>query len=251
VRQTERELSRGEDTYWPGVADLLLAALMIVVLLSFGGLALFALNPGTTDNRLRQLQNQLDTLRIATAKQEKINVQLRAEIERLKLEPPIIELTDAQMVTFGRGQANISSEFSAQLRERVFPQLITIIDKYPSVDTIEIIGHTDDTAIGSPRSNLDAKLAQVFSGDLETSSLQPGSNVDLGLMRAAAVREAWERWLISRSAALPRRIGVRCYSAANAIPPADNPNETADQRARRARRIEIRFTKLKGTNSQS
>lgn len=229
---------------------MLLAALMIVILLSFGGLVLFALNPSTSDERLRQLQIQLEQLRLAVSALEKTNASLRQEIEKLKLEPPFFEIADADVVTFNKGEAIIHPAFSAHLQNKIFPLLLKTINDMPKVDTIEIIGHTDDSGIGKPRSNLDTKLPLAFSGNLSASDLTAGSNTDLGLMRAVAVREVWIRWLGSPGIVLPRKIGIRCYSAANTIPPPEKPGESADDHASRARRIEIRFTKLKSSNSQ-
>lgn len=74
--------------------------------------------------------------------------------------------------------------------------------------------------------------------------LRPGSNADLGLIRAVAVRREIESFLFSRG--LSEKIKVRSYSAANSIPLADKLDNSAvfsgEDAARR--RIEIRFTQL-------
>lgn len=212
------------EAYWPGVADSLLAALMIVMLLAFGGLVLFSMNPNSTEAELARMQRMYRELAAKQAGLVVENEKLRLEIEKVKKEqpprePPIIELTDAQNVNFESGKAQISEAFSDRLREREFPRLRQIIDDNQTVDTIEIIGHTDDSPVGSSRGNLDGNLAQVVAGALPARMLSAGSNADLGLMRAVAVEEEWRRWLSDKLIVLPRQINVRCYSAANAIPP--------------------------------
>jgi outer membrane protein OmpA-like peptidoglycan-associated protein len=236
-------------SYWPGVADSLLAALMIVMLLAFGGLVLFALNPNVELNLMQQ-RRKSDTLAQKNAELVAENGKLRKQIEELEKkrapqEPPIIELTDAPNdVHFKSGTAEITSEFSNKLREKEFPTLVQILVEHPTVDTIEIIGHTDDLPISSTRSNLDDNLSKVVAGLLESRILSAGSNADLGLVRAVAVQEEWRRWLANARVALPRQIEVRCYSAANAIPPPGAAALPKNARDEKARRIEIRFAQL-------
>ena len=238
------------EAYWPGVADSLLAALMIVMLLAFGGLVLFAMNPNSTEAKLAQLQQMFSDLTARHTALLAEKEKLRIENDRLKKEqppkePPIIELTDAQNVNFESGKAQISDAFAERLREREFPRLRQIIDDNLTVDTIEIIGHTDDSPVGSSRSNLDGNLSQVVAGSQQVRVLSAGSNADLGLMRAVAVEEEWRRWLSDNQIVLPRQISVRCYSAANTIPPFGITNLPKKLRDEKARRIEIRFTQLR------
>lgn len=172
--------------------------------------------------------------------------ELKAEIDNLKGEndklkgendkPPIL-VVDATQVSFEKGKAELLPINAKTLRKDVFTELLDIVKKYKSVDTIEIIGHTDWSPVGG-KSNLDGQLLKALKGD-DISILSAGSNADLGLMRAIAVKQEWNSWRQNR---LPRKIQVRCYSAAQGIdPPAINGEIYADQ----ARRIEIRFTQLK------
>lgn len=238
--------------FWPGVADSLLAALMIVLLLAFSGLVLFALNPNSSAAQLMQLRRAHAALQEKYAASVAENKKLQETIDQLKkekppAEPPIIELTDAQNVNFESGKAQISPEFQTRLREHEFPKLRQIIDEHPTVDTIEIIGHTDDARISSTQSNLDTKLDQVLAGSALAKELTAGSNADLGLMRAVAVKEAWRQWITERGVVLPRPIEIRCYSAANAVPPLGTASLPKKIRDQKARRIEIRFTQLNKT----
>ncbi len=173
----------------------------------------------------------------------------KREVARLQKalndKPPIIDLEDARSLTFIKGKAEISPGFRAQLNNKEFEELIRILNSYNSVDTIEIIGHTDASPVGTS-SNLDSGLVGVLSGRGRAASLTAGSNADLGLMRAFAVKEEWVRWLAERRIRLSRRIDVRCYSAAQGVPPNDIAG-TLEEREAKARRIEIRFTQLSST----
>jgi flagellar motor protein MotB len=164
---------------------------------------------------------------------------LKVENDRLEGEndkPPIL-VVDATQVSFEKGKAELLPINAKTLRKDVFTELLDIVKKYKSVDTIEIIGHTDWSPVGGT-SNLDGELLKALKGN-EISILSAGSNADLGLMRAIAVKQEWDNWRENR---LPREIQVRCYSAAQGIdPPAINGKINANH----ARRIEIRFTQLK------
>lgn len=162
--------------------------------------------------------------------------------------PPIIDLADARFLTFVKGRAEISPSFRAQLDNKEFEDLIRIVNDYKNVDTIEIIGHTDASPVGSS-SNLDAILSNVLGGRIKATVLSAGSNADLGLMRALAVKEEWSRWLAERHIQLTRRIDVRCYSAAQGVLP-DDITGTPEEQEAKARRIEIRFTQLHSDRKQ-
>ena len=116
------------------------------------------------------------------------------------------------------------------------------------VNTLEIIGHTDGVPL-SRLGNLDQKLPEVLADSrLGISSLIPGSNNDLGLLRALSVREQWEKFTSEHDhPAILQKIEIRCYSAGQTIlPVADEHPEAKDFRQPdpRARRIEMRLTRL-------
>ncbi len=54
------------------------------------------------------------------------------------------------------------------------------------VDTIEVVGHTDGVPVRGATSTLDTQLAVYINGTTGTPPTA-GSNVDLGMTRAAAV----------------------------------------------------------------
>ena len=93
-----------------------------------------------------------------------------------------------------------------------------------------------------------------MEGGLKANVVQPGSNVDLGLMRALAIMQEWKQW--SANADIEPRIkniALRVYSASYSVSPGNlpqhgfNPTEKtkSDEFDRLSRRIEVRFTRLK------
>ena len=102
-----------------------------------------------------------------------------------------------------------------------------------AIDFIQVIGHTDGEGINL-KSNLDKTLEIVAQGKVPVSKLIPGSNADLGLMRALAVVQELQQTGL-------QNVEFRAYSAAqlylasgNLAPVNRKPDETR-------RRIEIRL----------
>jgi flagellar motor protein MotB len=206
-----------------------------------------------TQELLLKITNERDDLLKENLKADALIADLNKQIEKLKTEienlksendklqgengkPPIL-VVDATEVSFEKGKADLQRIHRETLQKDVFTKLLTIVEKYKSVDTIEIIGHTDWSPVGG-NSNLDHTLLKALEGN-EINALNAGSNADLGLMRAVAVKQEWDQWMSDR---LPRKIQVRCYSAAQGIDP---PSVNGKIYANQARRIEIRFTQLK------
>lgn len=188
-----------------------------------GGNALLTDSLARLKGRVRGLE---DTLRQGRSETDSI----RAVLRRLD-QPPLIVLSEADGYTFPSGTAEISADFARQLNQiiasRVQAEAIAC-----SCDVVEVIGHTDGQLV-STRSNLDRMLLHaVHSG----TRLSPGSNADLGLMRAWAVADQLRRH--------PDTAHLRYYgfSAAQVIEPLGAyalPNDVADRPERR--RIEIRL----------
>ena len=88
--------------------------------------------------------------------------------------------------------------------------------------------------------NLDYSLKN-FSTDSDMQRLVPGSNVDLGLLRAISVKAELES---SLSGDITQAVGFRVLSAGSTISPDGSflPAENLDESSRR--RIEIRFLRL-------
>ncbi len=308
-----RRSAGGAETlnFWPAVADMMLAALIVVLLLAFGmsvveyirrwqiaqierkaaaiteQLASVAKKLTDLIAERAKLQSQLEEKSAAQKKLEDAIALAQAELEQAKSseelialtrlrikdleellkkleqtnsvlvkqrKPPNITISDVDTFTFGPGQAKLDSKFEEYLIEKSLPVLISTFRDYP-VEVIEIIGHTDKQTASGRVSNLDKELGPVLEGKKEVSVLQFGSNADLGLMRAVALRlflEKQLRQLTDEQAARfelkqeqrarLQRVQIRTYSAAQAVPSARSVNPAADSPT--DRRIEIRFTKL-------
>jgi hypothetical protein len=147
----------------------------------------------------------------------------------------------------------MDEKFVEGLRKNEFKQLAEeIIARQEmgrvKVDTLEIIGHTDGVPFSGRSGNLDQFLPDALVGVRQISTLIPGSNNDLGLLRALAVREQWEKFISEHeNEDILRKIEVRCYSAGQTIIPSPQGELKAQdyrQNDPRARRIEMRLTRL-------
>lgn len=202
-------------------------------------------------NALRRLKGQ-------SQKFEQLASQLAGSKEKLDAlkndKPPIIKIEESQNYRFASGSALMGAEFKEGLHSVEFEVLAKEIIKRnrqgsQAVDTLEIIGHTDGQPVRR-EGNLDYQLPKFLSGNSPTmAGFQAGSNNDLGLMRALSVRAAWIEFVENHadSEAL-KTVYVRCYSAGQTIP--DDESEELNEEDylkanERARRIEMRLTKLK------
>ena len=100
--------------------------------------------------------------------------------------PPIINLTEAGGYSFARGKADLTDPFRKLLSTKVVPDLLALAKEY-DVDTIEVIGHTDEQKIAQRPSNLDSFLLDVLQGKASIDTLVPADNAGLGIARAVAV----------------------------------------------------------------
>jgi outer membrane protein OmpA-like peptidoglycan-associated protein len=124
-------------------------------------------------------------------------------------QPPIIVLRETDGYYFSSGSADLSTDFQEKLARVVAPRLQQVLKKY-DCDLIEVIGHTDSQpVVATSKSNLDKELLPTLHG--QSNSLLPGSNADLGLMRA------WSVILVLREHAAWPGIHFFGYSAAQTI----------------------------------
>lgn len=187
------------------------------------------------------------------------NEELRLEnnnlTKQLHDKPPNIRFSEErQEYRFESGKSVMGPEFIRGLSENEFVELATqIIERQVEgriqVDTLEIIGHTDGEAVRRRKGNLDDRLPEILAGKrADISSLSPGSNNDLGLLRALAVKNQWINYVENHpSRDILERIDVRCYSAGQTIPPhhVTEPGVTEFRKSDpSARRIEMRLTRL-------
>ena len=100
--------------------------------------------------------------------------------------PPIITLED-DGYSFARGSAEVTADFRQRLETLVADDVAALLAEY-DVDTVEIVGHTDETIIHPTRpSNLDSEAINAFWGRTDATQLIPVDNAGLGLARAIAV----------------------------------------------------------------
>jgi flagellar motor protein MotB len=213
---------------------MILAAFMVLLILWFTesvrSISLIAAERGHREQS-KNSKIEVEGLRRALADAE-------MQIVRLKQKPPIITLDEARNYRFETGSAALSPQFTELLETKVLPQLKDIFNRYP-VNTIEIIGHTDTQPSSGRASNLDTNLLPVIGGTQSMTSLLFGSNADLGLMRAVAVRLTLEH--LTSNFGL-QAVRFRTYSAAQTAAP-DGPVAPHGLSDDRRRRIEIRFTR--------
>lgn len=150
--------------------------------------------------------------------------------------PPLLRLTEQEAFRFDTGSYLLSSSFKRRLDQRI-PEIRKTIERY-RIDSVEVIGHTD----GQPspgRSNLDLLLPNASRSPVLTG-YKPGSNTDLGLLRALAVANHLRLRLDPSG---QRRLVIRSYSASSLIASDGRylPSDGRDHAERR--RIEVRFTR--------
>ena len=207
------------------------------------------LEDAVAEKELLEERNGILSAEDLTLKEEIAGLKERiGELEgQLNDKPPIIELDEGNPIfRFTPGSASLNAGFSQELKEETFPNLLKTLKKFPKVDTIEIIGHTDGVSF-SRKGTMDAYLPDILHKKGSSIDLLiPGSNADLGLMRALAIRDEWKKGAGNR---LPSRQNpaVRCYSAAQTIPANGKAGiELLKKKGNdpASRRIEIRVTDL-------
>ncbi len=156
--------------------------------------------------------------------------------------PPILLIKDENS-RFDPGSAVIPQTMFDYITNKLVPDIESTTKTY-NINTVEIIGHTDEQPIGIINSNLDNNLEVAASQGGSVSTLKAGSNADLGLMRSLAVVK--ELLKIQQQNKMPG-VQFRAYSAAQLILPngefAPIPPVKRQSEPNR-RRIEIRFTRL-------
>ena len=151
--------------------------------------------------------------------------------------PPIVPLPDSEKFRFPTGGYTLSADFKNALVNEKVPVIRKYLRCY-GVDTIEVVGHTDKQP-NDGQSNLDFSFANGKRSSLP-QGLKAGSNVDLGFLRALAVRNALQSQLKSEFPGIIYRV----YSAGSFIDPdmdQSTTRSTLDDKDKR--RIEVRFTR--------
>jgi flagellar motor protein MotB len=155
------------------------------------------------------------------------------KLQKLQAATPIVIDEKSGKFKFQSGSAELSPALKTYIRQRIIPAIETIT-KDREIDFIQVIGHTDGQGI-QQTSNLDKNIEAVASRKQSVKQLIPGSNTDLGLMRALSVVQEIE------NTGRLKNVKLRAYSAGQlyllsgklaTVDRSDNPNR---------RRIEIRF----------
>ncbi|GCA74503.1 hypothetical protein MiTe_01328 [Microcystis aeruginosa NIES-2520] len=152
---------------------------------------------------------------------------------KLQTATPIVIDEKSGKFKFQSGSAELNPALKTHIRQRIIPAIETIT-KDREIDFIQVIGHTDGQGI-QKTSNLDKNIESVASRKQSVKMLVPGSNTDLGLMRALAVVQEIE------STGKLKNVKFRAFSAGQLYLPSGKlaaVNRDADASRRR---IEIRF----------
>lgn len=260
---------------WPSFTDLMANAFMIISL--FLLLALFKSlflkytaeeteqNLSDTERQVRLLQREIATLEnelgestsdVRQLKQASAELQrllldsnersrnrvniLENEVRRLRSAPPVVVIQDSGGYQFDSGSAKLPEDLKNYITLDLVDR-IERISQQRNLYVVEIIGHTDGQ-VNFGSGNLDRQLEQVAQGKQSVDSLKPGSNADLGLMRALEVVKQLQT--VQEQTGRLRGVQFRPYSAAQIqLPSGDfaSPNRQPDPSRRR---IEIRFSPL-------
>lgn len=147
---------------------------------------------------------------------------------------PSINLEDSAKYRFASGSFTLTTAFQAALQKEAMPMIRQTIRCYGS-DSIELVGHTDGTPAGGV-GNLDTVLSSGIN-PASLKKLNAGSNADLGLLRALAVKTEIQSMLGNEGKTLSYRAlsGGSLIGVNGGISPAHNKNDQS------RRRIEIRF----------
>ncbi|EKD05717.1 MAG: hypothetical protein P5702_19305 [Limnospira sp. PMC 1291.21] len=260
MRYSRSNQKSEEFNLWPSFTDLMANSFMILslfLLLAIIKSIFIQTVSDATASRSEQLEVQMSELQsrlqqqttqvtglqgeVARLQTELRNrgdriMQLQGEVERLK-SPPVIVLRDSSSRTFDSGSAVISLELGEFIDNKLVAQIKDFAEDYEGY-VVEVIGHTDGQVTGGGYSNLDQVLEEVARNNQAVTSLVPGSNADLGLMRALSVVQRLQGNEELQSLGLT----FKAYSAAQLYEASGNYasiNRTSDPSRRR---IEIRFT---------
>ncbi len=246
-KRLRREDYEEELNIWSAFTDLMSNAFMILMLF----LLITILKSVFVQSISESSGNQTGEIYEKLAILQKELQQKNSEIKNLKKQvkrqvkdqksPPVIVIKDSPERKFKSASAELSPGLRSYIETKLVNQIEDNAKKYPGY-VIEIIGHTDGQINFGSSSNLDQILEQVAKGRKPVSSLQPGSNADLGLMRALAVVKVLQD--MQQNKGNLKGLKFRAYSAAQLfLPQGDYApiNRNSDDTRRR---IEIRFTPL-------
>lgn len=268
-RRTSRSQQTDEDlNIWQAFTDLMSSTFLIMSLFLLLVLVKSVFLQTTANQKItelnksqeneKRLQSDVDNLKIQRDNFDRQTRDLRSqldqkareakELERKLKAAPVILIKDSDIDAKGRSQRfeTGQAELPEGLREFIEKDLVDKLEKtakeYPEYQIIDVVGHTDGqaTIAQSNPSNLDTNLESVAKGKVSITTLQPGSNTDLGLIRALAVVRKLEE--LQQSGRL-KGLKFRAYSAGQLLLPDGTYADGSDRASNPPRRrIEIRFS---------
>lgn len=170
---------------------------------------------------------------------QKLNQDLKEANLRLQSASPIVIDESSGNFKFKSGSAELNPQLKNHIDTKISRDIKQILQAR-EIDFIQVIGHTDGEGI-QQYSNLDGRLEFVAQGEQPFSKLKPGSNADLGLMRALAVVQELQKTGLDD-------VTFRAYSAAQLYLPSGQLAQADRQPDETRRRIEIRFIPPGQTN---
>ncbi|MGF1489826.1 MAG: flagellar motor protein [Prochloraceae cyanobacterium] len=185
--------------------------------------------------KVQELESQVTLLKADNERVKDLE-KLEAEIAKLKSAPPVLLIQNSGKYQFKSGSAVLPTALKTYIRKELSTE-IEKITKAREIYIVEIIGHTDGEPINS-YSNLDTNIENIANGKESIARLKPGSNADLGLMRALAVVKE-----LQQTGKL-KKVQFRAYSAGQLILTDGNFAKVDRSANATRRRIEIRFSPL-------
>ena len=199
---------------------------------------------GESTSNVRQLKkasSELQRLLLSSNEQSRSREDiLQSQIKRLKSAPPVVVIQDSGGYQFDSGSASLPQELKSYITKDLVDR-IEKISQQRNLYVVEIIGHTDGQ-VNFGGGNLDRQLEEVAQGKQPVDSLKPGSNADLGLMRALEVVK--ELQTVQEQTGKLKGVQFRAYSAAQIQLPNGDFSQVNRQSDPNRRRIEIRFSPL-------
>lgn len=197
-----------------------------------------------TVRRLEKSSSELQNLlQRSNSKVKILNSQvnvLELENQQLKSAPPVVVIQDSGEYRFASGSASLPNGLKNYISNDLVER-IEEISQQRNLYVVEIIGHTDGQVIFNRTSNLDKNLEAVAQGNKSINTLIPGSNTDLGLMRALEVVKQLQ---LAQQKGRLQGVQFRAYSAAQLQLPSGNFASAERKSDAKRRRIEIRFSPL-------
>lgn len=241
-----REFTNDEDNPFGVGTDLiisLLAVFLIVIAITLKSYQDVNTTYQQSIKSIDDYRNQVAELTELVNKKNATIKNFESEVKQRPRFPPQITIT-ANQHDFPSGSAELTPDLAKYISNDLVNQIDNNVKDY-DINTVVVIGHTDGQALSNRSSNIDNRLKKVSIDKLPIDKLNPGSNAELGLMRALAVVKKLQE--IQKQGKLlqgldPKR-GYRVYSAAqlmlnNGEFASPDPKPDAQRR-----RIEIYFTK--------